>query len=128
MENNTIFELAEQLNLLQKQAVIQTLAMCQPVVKEIVNCNLKDKQIIEKTLDQLLEVAFDDSVLKLYKKLCRYYYYIDQEATVFYVQSYREMWDSSDESNCQLRKLKSEYQSESFYTNFYKHHIIKFFV
>jgi hypothetical protein len=31
--------------------------------------------------------------LSLYKKLCRYYFAIDPEATVSYVNAYREMWD-----------------------------------
>jgi len=44
-------------------------------------------------LDQLLEVAFDEKVLVTYKKLCRHYYFINPEAAVFYVQSYREVWD-----------------------------------
>jgi len=33
------------------------------------------------------------NLLAIYKKLCRSYFDIDQEATVFYVNAYREMWD-----------------------------------
>jgi hypothetical protein len=35
----------------------------------------------------------------LYKKLCRYYYNIDPQATVEYVNAYRDMWDSEIEEN-----------------------------
>ncbi|MBF0232596.1 MAG: hypothetical protein HQK65_06095 [Desulfamplus sp.] len=96
-EFKNIFELAEQLSNLQKQAAIQTLAVYGPEVEEILGLNIKDKQRIENTLDQLLEVAFDNSVLELYKKLCRHYYDINENAAVFYVQSYREMWDELNE-------------------------------
>ena len=41
----------------------------------------------------MLDFGFDDRILVLFKKLCRYYYAIDPEATASYVYSYREMWD-----------------------------------
>lgn len=52
-----------------------------------------DSSRIERCLDGMLDFCFDDGVLVLYKKLCRYYFDIDPEATVSYVQFYREMWD-----------------------------------
>ncbi len=36
---------------------------------------------------------FDSAMLRLYKKLCRYYFKIDPEATASYVYAYRDMWD-----------------------------------
>lgn len=54
------------------------------------NC---DSHRIERCLDGMLDFCFDDGMLVLYKKLCRYYYEIDPEATVSYVHAYREMWD-----------------------------------
>ena len=44
----------------------------------------------------MLDFCFDDAVLVLYKKLCRYYYDIDPEATVSYVNAYRDMWDKKE--------------------------------
>ena len=52
-----------------------------------------DKNAIEHILDALLEVAFDDEILLLLKKMCRYYYGIDPAATIEYINFYREMWD-----------------------------------
>jgi len=55
--------------------------------------NVKD---IERILDSLLGICYDSNILKLFKKLCRYYYYIDKQAVAEYVEMYREMWDSDD--------------------------------
>ena len=60
-----------------------------------IQLNINDKQLIEKALDHLLDVALDKTVLELFKSLCRHYYFINAETTVFYVNSYREMWDEN---------------------------------
>jgi hypothetical protein len=44
----------------------------------------------------MLNFCFDDGMLVLYKKLCRYYFDIDPKATVSYVHAYREMWDEQE--------------------------------
>ncbi len=53
--------------------------------------NIPDK--IEESLDRLLDYCFDGRILPLYRKLCRYYYQIDQAAAVEYVNAYRNMWE-----------------------------------
>ena len=65
-----------------------------PIVEAILCDGCRDIRHIEQTLDGLLDFCFDPKVLLLYKKLCRYYYDIDPEATTSYVHAYREMWDS----------------------------------
>jgi hypothetical protein len=62
-------------------------------VEAILKAESRDSMRIERCLDGMLDFCFDDGMLVLYKKLCRYYFDIDQEATVSYVNSYREMWD-----------------------------------
>ncbi len=62
-------------------------------VDGIIQRKRKDTQQIEWLLSCMLDFCFDDSILALFKKLCRYYYAIDPEATASYVYSYREMWD-----------------------------------
>ena len=74
---------------------VQTCAL--PIL--IINSNSSDKNTIEHTLDALCEVAFDNEVLLLFKKLCRYYYNIDPVATAEQIQFYREMWDNEEEDN-----------------------------
>lgn len=66
-------------------------------VEMIISENLKDKKRIETVLDYMLGFCFDEDMLLLYKKLLRYYFKIDAYATAFYINSYREMWDESDE-------------------------------
>ena len=92
-EPQSIFKLAEKLQSLQQDAVKQTLAFYDQEVEDILLNKISDKPRIEQALDQLLEVAFDGRVLKLFKNLCRHYYFIDPHATTSYVEGYREMWD-----------------------------------
>ena len=75
---------------LQQRAAQQYL----PVVDEIVRSRSRDVQLIEHTLDGLLDFCGHEPVLRMYKKLCRHYWDIDPAATADYVNAYREYWDS----------------------------------
>ena len=99
-EFSGIMKLAKGLMTLRKEAVKVNMAFYVPEVKSIVDGNSKDIRRIEHALDTLLDVAFDDDILMLFKKLCRHYYYIDPQATANYIYGYRDMWgeDSEDES------------------------------
>lgn len=68
-------------------------------VDAILKARIRDSRRIERCLDGMLDFCFDTSVLELYKKLCRYYYAIDPEATASYVLAYREMWERQTEEN-----------------------------
>jgi len=63
----------------------------------IVEGRIKDQKTIENLLDRMLDFAFNDDVLLLYKKLCRYYLPINPEATVSYIDAYRDLWDNDTE-------------------------------
>lgn len=97
MDKKEIMDLGNAIKTLQREAVRQTLLIWKPEAERIINTNSKDINAIEHTLDALCEVAFDDEILIVFKKLCRYYYDIDQQATVEQIQFYREMWDNNDE-------------------------------
>ena len=62
-------------------------------VESILREQCHEPQRIECLLDGMLDFCFDDEMLCLYKKLCRYYFKIDPMATTSYVYAYREMWD-----------------------------------
>ena len=66
-------------------------------VEAILQEKYRDSRRIECLLDGMLDFCFDDEMLRLYKKLCRYYYKIDSVATVSYVYAYREMWDEEED-------------------------------
>ncbi|RLB95794.1 MAG: hypothetical protein DRH50_03100, partial [Deltaproteobacteria bacterium] len=53
----------------------------------------RDSRRIERCLDGMLDSCFDNGMLVLFIKLCRYYFAIDPDATASYIQAYRDMWD-----------------------------------
>ena len=97
MMDKDLHNLAKSIVTLQNEAVKQTLLIWKPKAEHIIINKSQDVDEIEHTLDALCEVAFDDEILRLFKKLCRYYYNIDPLATVEYIQFYREMWDKAEE-------------------------------
>lgn len=66
-------------------------------VANILLTQSRDARRINRTLDGMLDFCFDPTMLRLYKKLCRYYYDIDPITTASYVYAYRDMWDSNKE-------------------------------
>lgn len=92
-----LFETLSEVIDARKKLANQALDILGPECNDIIQSRCCDKQIIERLLDKLLDFCFDERILHLYRKLCRYYYHIDAEATVGYVNVYRDMWD--DEKN-----------------------------
>ena len=66
-------------------------------VESILRDQRRGSRRIECLLDGMLDFCFDDEMLRLYKKLCRYYFKMDPMATVSYVYAYREMWDEEED-------------------------------
>ena len=85
--------LAASMRELQQQAVRQY----QPVVDDLLRSRSRDTQLIERTLDGLLDFCGHEHVLDMYKKLCRHYRDIDPAATAYYINAYREYWDSDEQ-------------------------------
>ncbi|MEW6327422.1 MAG: hypothetical protein AB1487_07490 [Thermodesulfobacteriota bacterium] len=88
----SIGALAESAQKLARKAVQQYSAEVETILKT----QCRDSQRIGRCLDGMLDFCFDDAMLVLYKKLCRYYFDIDPEAVVSYVHAYREMWDEQE--------------------------------
>lgn len=63
-------------------------------VDSILNSAIKDQAKIENILEQLLNICDRDDATALYKKLCKYYYYINPEVTARYIYLYRDIWDN----------------------------------
>ena len=85
----SIGELAKARNQLARQAEQQYAFEVEAILK----AQSRDPQRIEHLLDGMLDFCFDSAMLRLYKKLCRYYFEIDPVATASYVYAYRDMWD-----------------------------------
>jgi len=75
---------------------LQAVAMAQytPVVEIIIATHSHDVRQIEHTLDGLLDFCAYEQALLLYRRLCRHYFDIDPAATAYYINAYRELWDS----------------------------------
>lgn len=83
-------------NIGEKLSSLSNLAIEQytPLVEEIITLKIRDEHHIELTLDKLLDVCFNDKILLLYRKLCKYHYDINPQATIEYINCYKEMYDS----------------------------------
>jgi len=79
-----------------QQLQLQAAQQYQPVVDALVRTGSRDVQQIEHTLDGLLDFCGHETVLQMYKQLCRHYWDIDPVATAEYVNAYREYWDSEE--------------------------------
>jgi hypothetical protein len=62
-----------------------------PEVEDILRTQCCDPQRIEHLLDGMLDFGFDAAMVRLYEKLCRYYFEIDPTATASYVYAFRDM-------------------------------------
>ncbi len=69
-----------------------------PEVEDILRTCCRDSHRIEHLLDAMLDFGFDAAMVRLYKKLCRYYFEIDPKATISYVYAYRDMWDEEGQA------------------------------
>ncbi|MBI1837938.1 MAG: hypothetical protein HYR91_11810 [Flavobacteriia bacterium] len=69
----------------------------EPQVDDIIRSQSKDMKQIEWLLTSMLDFCSNDNMLLLFKKLCRYVYFIDPEIAYFYVNQYREMWDNGED-------------------------------
>lgn len=90
---SAISAIAEGMRDLQQQAAQQY----RPVVDNILRTRSRDTHQIEHTLDGLLDFCGHEPVLEMYKKLCRHYWAIDPAATAYYINAYREYWDSDEQ-------------------------------
>jgi hypothetical protein len=84
-----LIPLAAQIQALHQQAYISYV----PQVEYLISHGVKDDITIQRLLDELLDFCGDENVLLLYKKLCRYYWDINPQATADYINIYRETWD-----------------------------------
>ena len=88
--SKALISLARGLRDLQQQAARQY----KPVVDGILRTRRRDIRHIEHTLDRLRDVCGHEPVLRMYRQLCRHYWNIDPAATAYYINAYREYWDS----------------------------------
>ena len=64
----------------------------------IINNKVKDGNRIERAIDKILEFLENEEALLLFRIICSYYFKINSQATMHYINYYIEEYDS--------RKLK----------------------
>jgi len=94
-----MIEEIKKLILSQQQLAKQAVGIYKQEVDEIIRSKNTDDHKIQLTLDYMLSFCFDEHMLLLYKKLCRYYWDLNPQATADYVNYYREMWDNDSIEN-----------------------------
>lgn len=90
-----LIPLIKQLQALHRQAYWQYL----PKVDALIQNNMKDDKTIQAVLDRLLDFCGEEQMLSLFKKLCRYYWDINPQATADYINLYRELFDAESHEN-----------------------------
>ena len=90
--NEKMLEFITQLAKAHQQITRQAFTSYEPIVTDIILHKSTDQNHIEHVLDGLLDFCFDDDILLLYRKLCRYYLDLNPTATAYYINAYREMW------------------------------------
>ncbi len=77
----------------------QAVPLANAEVDAIIQGGERDSQHIEHQLDHMVGFCCDPDMLVVFKRLCRYYDGIDPVAAAEYVNAYRKMWDTPDESD-----------------------------
>ena len=105
-QTNEFVQAIGELAVAQQQLARQAEQQYSFEVDLILRDQCREFQRIECLLDGMLDFCFDDEMLRLYKKLCRYYFKIDPVATASYVYAYREMWDEEEDFKNEMGSLK----------------------
>ena len=86
-----IFWLAEQIVQIRQKAYEVSL----PLVDDVCSRTVSEDEL-SHLLDYLLDFAYDEKILGLYKKVCRKYLYVYPRCIKSYIEAYREMWEAEN--------------------------------
>ena len=92
MENQELYDMFKAIIDLNKQRYV----IVKDEIEEIIRNHIKDEMHIERKLDEMLDILSfyeNDDTLLTFRKLCKYYFDINPQATVDYINYYREQND-----------------------------------
>ena len=95
MEKQDLYEICKSIIYLNKQRYV----IIKDEIEDIIRNNISDNMKIERKLDEMLDILLfyeTNESLLTFRKLCKYYFYINPQATVDYINYYREQNDSED--------------------------------
>ena len=93
MVKQELYDMCKSIIYLNKQRYV----IIKDDIENIIRNNIKEDRYIQRTLDGMLDVLLfyeNADTLLSFKKLCRYYFNINPQATVRYISYYREQNDS----------------------------------
>ena len=92
MEKQELYDMCKSIIDLNKQRYV----IIKNEIEDIIRHNISDNMKIERKLDEMLDILLfyetNDSLLT-FRKLCKYYFDINPQATVDYINYYREQND-----------------------------------
>ena len=92
MEKEELYDMCRNILDLHRQRFI----ILKNEIENIIENNIKDDIYIQRKLDELLDVLLfyeNDDTLLVFRKLCKYYFSINPQATVRYINFYKEQND-----------------------------------
>lgn len=92
MEKEELYDMCSNILYLHRQRFI----ILKNEIENIIENNIKDDIYIQRKLDELLDVLLfyeNDDTLLVFRKLCKYYFSINPQATVRYINFYKEQND-----------------------------------
>ena len=94
MEKQELYDMCKNIIDLNKQRYV----IIKDEIEDIIRNNISDNMQIEIKLDEMLDILFYETneSLLTFRKLCKYYFYINPQATVDYINYYREQNDWED--------------------------------
>lgn len=112
MEKEKIFDMCRELIELQKQQY----EIVKREIDGIINNKIRNEMYIERKLDEMLDILFlyeNDDTLLTFRKLCRYYYGINPQATADYIMLYKGQSDPEGVKFGNKAKTANEKSSEA---------------
>ena len=92
MEKQELYDMCKNIIDLNKQRYV----IIKNEIEDIIRNNISNNMQIERKLDEMLDILLfyetNDSLLT-FRKLCKYYFDINPQATVDYINYYREQKD-----------------------------------
>lgn len=89
MEKEELYDMCSNILDLHRQRFI----ILKNEIENIIENNIKEDIYIQRKLDELLDVLLfyeNDNTLLVFRKLCKYYFSINPQATVRYINFYKE--------------------------------------
>jgi len=100
IKENTFFQKVSSMIESMQPLISQNILILANHVDVIIKSRERDDNCIQRLLDSVLDYAgMCDDGLILFKRLCRYYYSINPQATAEYISIYHDLYDSEKEGD-----------------------------